>query len=408
MKKILMMAAMLSVSYAAMAATAMANIWAEVEAYPTGAGKVYMTSDDAKPFYESGWGDRSDSKFTIVTSGDSFYYTVKNGDFVQYSIPRFMGTVEVEADEDYDCVGLVKTIREDGNYANDDYYEGGVPTYDRSPTVTRSTNEYGKRITFVEKATAVDMNSGREGAKYAAQTVIDGDENDKARTEMSAEDYYWFVHNATVEKGTWPSEPTKIYALFEKKVTVDMDKSGQMIFSSAANLKIQKGSGLQAYVVYKVEDGIGKLKATDSIPANMGVVLKGEPGKTYKLDRIPEPKVLVIGNAEGTKRYNALLCEIYGFYPESEILYRFGNYDYGTGFYKSEGLSQADGDYLTMAIAGGVAPSFFTIEGFTTGIGQVAVQTDAQAEGMFDLQGRRLAEEPQQGVYVKNGKRYVK
>ena len=123
MKKIFTMMTMLLTAHAAMAATYMTNVWAEVQAYPTGAGKVYLTSNDLNPLMETGWGDVSASKFTVKLEDTSTYTTVKNGDFIYFTVPCFFGIVQVESGDDYECVGLVKQIREDGNYIDEDYYE---------------------------------------------------------------------------------------------------------------------------------------------------------------------------------------------------------------------------------------------------------------------------------------------
>ncbi|MBQ8047564.1 MAG: hypothetical protein IJ196_06545 [Prevotella sp.] len=45
---------------------------------------------------------------------------------------------------------------------------------------------------------------------------------------------------------------------------------------------------------------------------------------------------------------------------------------------------------------------------FPDKLGIRSVSEDGARAPFYDLQGRRLAEEPQQGVYVKNGKKYVK
>ena len=411
MKKLFTLIAMLLTAHVAMAITYMTNVWAEVQAYPTGAGKVYVTSNDLNPLMETGWGDVSASKFTIAVNGSTDHYRMENGIFVPYGIPCYYGIVQADGGDDYDCVGLVKKICEDGKYTDEDYYQGGPAVYDKEPVLNISLNrqdgKYIRNIAHVGMdGVYVDMNSGSEGKKYEDQIVITEDDYQSIQASMSEEEFYWLLRDKTAAEGAWPEQPTKIYALFEKKVSVEMPAEGQMIFSSDKNLKIQEGSGLQAYVVYKVIDGEGQLKATDSIPANVGVVLKGEPGKEFKLDRIPTPKKLTVISNGVTKTYNALLCEIFGFYPEDEILYRFGNYDYGAGFYKTPAGQQPDNTYLTMAIPGGTAPEFFTIEGFTTGIEAVTSEASTpNPQTLFDLQGRRLTQAPAKGVFIQNGKK---
>ena len=103
MKKIVSLMAMIAISLAANAVRpySLTNIWAEVEAYPTGAGKVYITSNDAKPLSESGWGETSESHFTIGKSGETTHYNVVNGTFEPYYIPRFYGIIQVAPEDGY-------------------------------------------------------------------------------------------------------------------------------------------------------------------------------------------------------------------------------------------------------------------------------------------------------------------
>lgn len=133
MKKIVSLMAMIAISLAANAVRpySLTNIWAEVEAYPTGAGKVYITSNDAKPLSESGWGETSESHFTIGKSGETTHYNAVNGTFEPYYIPRFYGIIQVAPEAGYDCVGLVKRIDESGSYSDEDYYYGGPATYNK-------------------------------------------------------------------------------------------------------------------------------------------------------------------------------------------------------------------------------------------------------------------------------------
>ena len=148
---------------------------------------------------------------------------------------------------------------------------------------------------------------------------------------------YYYYHDRVVERAAWPTKPTKIYALFKEKVSVTLDEKGEAIFSSNDNLKLQDNSDLKAYVVYKVVNGKGMLNK------------------------------LVQVTSDGMKTYNALLCQIFGFYPESEILYMYGNYEYGQGFYKARNNYEPTSDYLTVAIAGGTPPTFFTLDTSVTG-----------------------------------------
>ena len=47
-------------------------------------------------------------------------------------------------------------------------------------------------------------------------------------------------------------------------------------------------------------------------------------------------------------------------------------------------------------------------EGEVTGIEDIRIVTSAPRQGIYDLQGRRLAEEPRSGIFIKDGKKLVK
>ena len=56
-------------------------------------------------------------------------------------------------------------------------------------------------------------------------------------------------------------------------------------------------------------------------------------------------------------------------------------------------------------------PIYVIGEGYATGIEDIHVISDEDEsgkQGIFDLQGRQLNAEPTHGIYIKNGKKYVK
>ena len=391
-----------------------ANIWARVQAYPAGTGEVCITSNDPKPVLDGKWGEKSEGRFTLVTNGlMTNYQDVVDGEFKVWANYHYFVIVQVKPAEGYECVGMVMRVKEDGNYLPEDYYLGDRAIYDKSPTFLNNTKEengklYDQPLEYIyETGVYVDVNSQRDENNHIMPDQLMSEYDYYDYSFLEEKDCYMTLHDMNVEKGHWDETPIEIYAIFKKKEQITMDESGQMIFSSKNNLRLQYGNGLEAKVVKDVIDGKAVLKKTDRIPANLGVLLTGEPGQVYTFDNLPKPRMITVISGNGAFTYNALLCEIYGFYPESEILYRFGNYDYGAGFYKVASNADNERDYLTMAIPGGTPPDFFTIEGFTTGINQTET-TQEEPVSIFDLQGRRLAEEPVKGVYIRNGKKVVK
>ena len=47
-------------------------------------------------------------------------------------------------------------------------------------------------------------------------------------------------------------------------------------------------------------------------------------------------------------------------------------------------------------------------EGYATGIENVNTAEEHILHGIYDLQGRKLSQEPESGIYIKDGKKYVK
>ncbi|MBQ6653834.1 MAG: hypothetical protein IJM81_10685 [Prevotella sp.] len=99
---------------------AFTNVYARAECYPSGAGQVYMVSDDPEPMLRAEMAQTTEAKFT--TGSDGSYK----------SNTRYWATLQVIPAEGYTCVGVVSKLRADGNYTASDYYVG-KPVDDSSP-----------------------------------------------------------------------------------------------------------------------------------------------------------------------------------------------------------------------------------------------------------------------------------
>ena len=53
-------------------------------------------------------------------------------------------------------------------------------------------------------------------------------------------------------------------------------------------------------------------------------------------------------------------------------------------------------------------PIYVIGEGYATGIENVNAAEEHTLQGIYDLQGRKLSQEPESGIYIKDGKKYVK
>ena len=53
-------------------------------------------------------------------------------------------------------------------------------------------------------------------------------------------------------------------------------------------------------------------------------------------------------------------------------------------------------------------PIYVIGEGYATGIENINIEKEHTQHGIYDLQGRKLSQEPESGIYIKDGKKYVK
>ena len=53
-------------------------------------------------------------------------------------------------------------------------------------------------------------------------------------------------------------------------------------------------------------------------------------------------------------------------------------------------------------------PIYVIGEGYATGIENINIEKEHTLQGIYDLQGRKLSQEPESGIYIKDGKKYVK
>lgn len=53
-------------------------------------------------------------------------------------------------------------------------------------------------------------------------------------------------------------------------------------------------------------------------------------------------------------------------------------------------------------------PIYVIGEGYATGIENINIEKEHTQQGIYDLQGRKLSQKPENGIYIKGGKKYVK
>lgn len=191
------------------------------------------------------------------------------------------------------------------------------------------------------------------------------------------------------------SEPNGYVTTLPTDVTVSISSAGWATYSSNYPLDFTGITALTAYTASKYGSAVKFNKVTGKVPANTGLLVRGETANVpVCASADPVTNLLVGVTAETVKDANTVFVLMKG--------------SKGIGFYKNTNAFtlRANSAYLPAeAVPTTDARAFIALDDETTGIADVkAVKEDA--EGMFDLQGRKVAK-PTKGLYIVNGKKIV-
>lgn len=134
------------------------------------------------------------------------------------------------------------------------------------------------------------------------------------------------------------------------------------------------------------------------IPANTGVILKGSEGSFFMVPNATEntlTSALTPTGGEG-KLVN-----------EGENIYGLGLLDGTLGFYKVNKNTTIGAGKAYLASSQGGSAIALNFGGTTTGI-HAAMASAASDAPVFDLSGRRVQKAVKGGIYIQNGKKFVK
>lgn len=156
-------------------------------------------------------------------------------------------------------------------------------------------------------------------------------------------------------------------------------------------------SGLKAYIAVKNNSGDIEFTQVSDVPANTGVLLKGDAGD-YAIPVIAESTTDVDGN------------EFVGVTEETEVvaagIYVLLDGDSGVGFYKTTTAFTvgANTAYLPATVAN-AARKFIAFDGGATAI--KSVKSQQKGSDIYNLQGQRV-KAAKRGLYIVNGKKVIK
>lgn len=163
-------------------------------------------------------------------------------------------------------------------------------------------------------------------------------------------------------------------------------------------------AGVTAYTVATAADDVATLKKlSGTIPAHTGVVLSGTANTPCTFEFAADAAAVDGNMLEGM----TIATEV----PTETKAYILANGSKGVGFYRlseSDRTIAANKAYLIVDDAAEPSAVFsLKLDGGLTGINGVEVSAGADAP-VYDLQGRRLPQVPEKGIYIQNGKKIMK
>ena len=155
--------------------------------------------------------------------------------------------------------------------------------------------------------------------------------------------------------------------------------------------------GLTAYIVSSTEGPFISLQAVKKIPAGTGVVVAGEPNKTYNVPVIASADP-VVGNK---------LIGVTSDHPAEEGDYVLAYRSDVRGFFPVEEYVVIPAGKAYLHIGGGSdARSFIPLDYETTGIGALLMNNEKVKKEIFSLSGQRVSQ-PKKGLYIIGGRKVV-
>lgn len=219
----------------------------------------------------------------------------------------------------------------------------------------------------------------------------------------------------TGDEAVWVQDPMTNLPMLKLFATYKVPSSGIGTFSAKANFTLPEG--LDAYYCKDYADGKISVRAIKgAVPANTGVLLKGEPGETYTLTGTNSEAASVTDNALVAVTEQTVIYQIVEI---NEVEYT--NFGLSGGVFKKvnsnpKGVTvKANRAYLQ--IPSSALPPATAAEGImlvwdeeTDGIEIVQTSTvkSRHDDAWFTLDGRQLSGKPTaKGLYIVNGKKVI-
>lgn len=334
------------------------------------------------------------------TDGTQYYYYLRNSKFTSFLGAYSLGLMspDVSSAKKYCIMASSKgftihLVNDDGTTSNQKIQAVGPPklwvtennlsaTYD----FTFEKVDAEGSISYLLKA----VNSNTRDLKAPSANDVSG-AGYYGTASASDKAYVWqFIpaNDAAKEAAGWP------------KVTMlpgDATHGNLTTFSSTKDVVCP--NDYQVFKATYAENSLNLEEVADRvIPANTGVILKGSEGFFFMVPNATENTLTsaLTPTGEEGKLVN-----------EGENIYGLGLLDGTLGFYKvNKNTTIGAGKAYFAGTQGGSAIAL-NFGGTTTGVHSVSASTENQAP-VFDLSGRRVQSVVKGGVYIQNGKKFIK
>lgn len=285
----------------------------------------------------------------------------------------------------------------------------------------KSTGEAGKFNVLVEgkylgaitKSTPVLLGNDANKGTYTVENITNFAGKIHEETNSASENEYHYLHvnnpdpsNLTANAVGWTKDApaSTWYIVPATDVEVAMNSVGEKTYATAyLPFPVSAVSGAEAYVgtLNGAKDQLNMTKVT-GVPAETGIVLVGTKNKA----------TLTIGGEATVTGTNSLT----GTLVDKTIADEQANYlvfgknnadNTKVGFFKpTVETIPANKAYLdATGVAGAIAMNF---GGNTTSVNTVVLGENGVNAPVFDLSGRRVVAPVKGGVYIQNGKKFIK
>ncbi len=216
--------------------------------------------------------------------------------------------------------------------------------------------------------------------------------NGNVKISITSKNWRSFIDNFVVGGGAQPAH----------EINLTFSSAGYLTWVATADIDFTQTTGVTAYKITESTPKKITMVEVDKVAKGEAVMLKGsgtvQLTRTTGAEAFTDNKMLACSDGKVTGN------GVDG--VTNTDVYVLGNGKNGLGFYMLKGTLQAGKGYLRVTEEAGNAKQSFIGFEVVTGLNAVEIK-DADDAAIYNLQGIRVAR-PQKGIYVKNGKKYVK